>query len=46
MVKDNNSGIIEKDDIYPRKYDISSNRKIKDNKKVNSVKYASKELLS
>ena len=28
------SGVIEKDDIHPRKYDISSDRKIKDDKKV------------
>ena len=27
------SGIIEKYDIHPRKYDISSDRKIKDDKK-------------
>ena len=28
------SGVIEKDDIHPRKYDISSDRKVKDDKKV------------
>ena len=33
-LKDGISGIIEKDDIYPRKYDISSDRKLKVNKKV------------
>ena len=32
--KDDISGIVEKDDIYPRKYSISSDRKIKDDKKV------------
>ena len=32
------SGIIEKDDIHPRKYGIYSHRKIKDNKTVYSVK--------
>ena len=39
-LKDGNSDIIEKVDIYPRKDDISSDRKIKDDKKVYSVKYA------
>ena len=34
------SGMVEKDDIYPRKYGISSDRNIKDDKKVYSVKYA------
>ena len=29
-LKDDNSSIIEKDDIYPRKYGISSDRKTKD----------------
>ena len=29
-IKDSISGIIEKDDIHPRKYGISSDRKIKD----------------
>ena len=33
-LKDDISGIIEKDYIYPRKYGISSDRKIKDDKKV------------
>ena len=33
-LKDNIFGIIEKDDIHPRKYGISSNRKITDEKKV------------
>ena len=33
-LKDNIFGIIEKHDIHPRKYGISSNRKIKDEKKV------------
>ena len=32
--------IIEKDDIHPRKYGISSDRIIKDDKKVYSVEYA------
>ena len=32
------SGSIEKDDIHPTTYSISSDRKIKDNKKVYSVK--------
>ena len=39
-VKDVISGIIEKGGIHPRKYDISSDRKIKEDKKVYSVKYA------
>ena len=34
------SGIIEKYDIHPRKCGISSDRKIKDDKKVYLVKYA------
>ena len=33
-LKDDISGIIQKDDIHPRKYGISSDRKIKDDKKV------------
>ena len=33
------SGIIEKDDVHPRKYRISSNKKIEDDKKVYLVKY-------
>ena len=33
-LKDDISGIIEKDYIHPREYGISSNRKIKDGKKV------------
>ena len=38
-LKDDISGIIEQDDIHPRKYDIfSSNRKIKDDIKVYLVK--------
>ena len=32
-LKDGISGITEKDDIHPTKYGISSNRKIKDDKK-------------
>ena len=32
-LKNDISGIIEKDDIYPRKYGIPSDRKIKDDKK-------------
>ena len=32
--KDEISGIIEKDDIHPRKYSVSSYKKIKDDKKV------------
>ena len=32
-LKDAISGIIEKDNIHPRKYGISSDRKIKDDKK-------------
>ena len=39
ILKDDISGIIEKDDIYPRKYGTSSDRKIKDDKKVYSFKY-------
>ena len=31
-LEDNIFDIIEKDDIHPRKYDISSDRKIKDDK--------------
>ena len=34
------SSITEKDDSHPRKYGISSDRKIKDDKKNYSVKYA------
>ena len=33
-LKDDMAGIIEKDDIHPRTYVISSDKKIKDNKKV------------
>ena len=44
-LKDTNSGIVEKDDYRTRKYVISSNRKIKDDKKVYSVKYALGELV-
>ena len=33
-LKDDISGIIEKDDIHPRKYGISSDKKIKDDKEV------------
>ena len=33
-LKDDISSIIEKDDFHPRKYSISSDRKIKDDKKV------------
>ena len=36
--KDDISGITEKDDVNPRKYSISSDRKIKDDKKVYSNK--------
>ena len=32
-LKDDICGIIEKDDIHPRKHGISSDRKIKDDKK-------------
>ena len=35
-LRDDISTIIEKYDIYPRKYGISSDRKIKDDKKVYS----------
>ena len=34
ILKEYISGITENDDIHPRKYGISSDRKIKDNKKV------------
>ena len=37
--KDDISCIFEKYAIHPRKYSISSDRKIKDDKKVYSVKY-------
>ena len=37
-LRDDISTIIEKDDIYPRKYGISSDSKIKDDKKVYSSK--------
>ena len=36
--KDEISGIIEKDDVHPRKYSVSSCRKIKDDKKVDFYK--------
>ena len=36
---DDISGIIEKEDNHPRKYGISSDKKIKDDKKVNSLRY-------
>ena len=39
-LKDDISGIIEKDDIYPRKYRIFSNMTIIDDKKVSSIKLA------
>ena len=39
-LKDDISGIIKKYDIHPRKYCISSDRKIKDHEKVYSVKNA------
>ena len=39
-LKDDISGIIEKDDIHPGKYGIFSDRKIKDDKKVYSAKCA------
>ena len=35
-LRDDISTIIEKDNIYPRKYGISSDRNIKDDKKVYS----------
>ena len=38
-IKDDISGIIKKDDISPWKYGISYDRKVKDDKKVYSVKY-------
>ena len=38
--KYNIPGIIVKDDNHPRKYGISFDRKIKDDKEVYSVKYA------
>ena len=38
--KYNIPGIIAKDDIHARKYGISSDRKVKDDKEVYSVKYA------
>ena len=34
------SGIVEKDDIHPRTYGISSDRNVEDDKKVYWVKYA------
>ena len=43
--RDDISGIIEKDDIYPRKYGISSDRKTKHEKKVYSIKYTQGELV-
>ena len=39
------SGIVEKDDIHPRTYVISSDRNVEDDKKVYWVKYASGELV-
>ena len=39
-LKGDTSGTIEKDNIHPTKYGISSDRKIKDDKKIFSVKYA------
>ena len=39
-LKDDTSCIIEKDATHPRKYSISSDRKIKDDEKVYSVKFA------
>ena len=39
------SDITERDYIHPRKYGISSDTKIKDNKKVYSVKYVLRELV-
>ena len=44
-LKDDISGIIEKDDIRPRKYNFSSNRKIKDDKKVYLYKKNSNDSL-
>ena len=38
-IKGDISGIIKKDDISPWKYGISYDRKVKDDKKVYSVKY-------
>ena len=40
VLQDDNSGITEKSDIHHRKYGISSDRKIKDDIKVYSFKYA------
>ena len=40
ILKDGISGIIEKDDVHPRKYNSFSGRKIKNDKKIYSVKYA------
>ena len=37
---DDISGIIEKDDIHSTKYSIFTDRKIKDDKKIYSVKYS------
>ena len=37
------SNIIEKDNIYPRKHGICSDRNIKDDKKGYSVKYTHEE---
>ena len=42
---DDISGIAEKDNIHLRKYGISSETNIKDDKKVYSVKYAQGELV-
>ena len=39
-LEDDISAIIEKDDIHPRKYGISADRKIKDDRRVYSVNYA------
>ena len=38
-LKDDISGICGKDDIHHKKYGINSDRNIKDDKKVHSVKY-------
>ena len=43
--KNDISAIIKKDDIHPRKCGISSNRKIKEHKKVYSAKYLYGELV-
>ena len=38
-LKDDISSIMEKNDIHPRKYGMSSDRKIEDDRKAFSVKY-------